>query len=98
MVCSTITLMGTAFLITHATAQQRRAGRAGSAAVNQAGTASGMEIWGSREGYAYVGPTGTGNDVFVGNTYVGSDPDPFIRSQLRRDWYLDGLYAVQRRQ
>jgi hypothetical protein len=27
-------------------------------------------------------------DVFVGNTYIGSDPDPFIRSQLRRDYYL----------
>jgi len=47
---------------------------------------------GSYGSYAYVDRpyTGSGNNVFVGNTYVGSDPDPFIRSQLRRDWYLGG--------
>jgi len=27
-------------------------------------------------------------DVFVNGKYVGSDPDPTIRTQLARDWYL----------
>jgi hypothetical protein len=29
--------------------------------------------------------TNTGNDVYVNGKYVGSDPDPTIRSTLARD-------------
>jgi len=34
---------------------------------------------------AFAAPRGSTHDVFVNGKYVGSDPDPTIRSTLARD-------------
>jgi hypothetical protein len=42
---------------------------------------------------AFAGPkthsTNSAHDVFVNGKYVGSDPDPFIRSMLAREYGRD---------
>jgi hypothetical protein len=42
---------------------------------------------------AFAGPkqysSNPANDVFVNGKYVGSDPDPFIRSMLSREYGRD---------
>jgi hypothetical protein len=92
LVSSVAALMGAALLATEATAQQHRSGRAAKTATsvspdsNGGAVGNGTGAWDNRAGYAQSGSAHSNNEVFMGNTYLGTDPDPFIRSELRRDW------------
>jgi len=92
MVSSAVALMAAALLATQATAQQTRSGRGGptgkSASAGDGREA--MDSAGSRRGRGPVSIPDARYDAFKGNIYVGSDPDRFIRNELRRDWSVGG--------
>jgi hypothetical protein len=92
MVSSAAALMAAALLATQATAQQTRAGRGGPTgkSASPGGGWEAMDSAGSRRGRGPIRNADARYDAFVGNRYVGSDPDRFIRSQLRRDWSVGG--------
>src|SRR4051812_5294021 len=93
LVSSVAAFVGAALLATESTAQQHRSGRAAKTATSASPDGNGGNGgYGSGAldnragGYAQGGSTHPSNDVFSGNTYLGTDPDSFIRSELRRDW------------